>query len=124
MYQELVMTVHAAQAPARLPQVLQFVGAEQIAGHAPILRGQTIALPGSIAAGCGLSSLYAAIPGYFDPDFDVATLDDGRDVVISWMVPISEVERQYVQENGWKAFEQKLTERDPDLLDIFREPLV
>jgi hypothetical protein len=43
---ELMMTTHKAQAPARLPQVLQTVGIELHARHEAILRGETVVFAG------------------------------------------------------------------------------
>lgn len=118
------MTVHAVQAPAKLPQALQLLGKRLIESHSAILRGETFALPGGVALESTLSHVYAALPGYFDSSFDVATLENGQDVAIAWMIPISEAESRYVQESGWVSFEQMLVDLDPDLLNIFRDSIV
>ncbi len=74
---ELIMTTHSALAPGRLPQALQLVGKNLIDGHKAILRGETFDLPGPVAEDSELTSLYAAVPGYFDAQFDAVDLGDG-----------------------------------------------
>jgi hypothetical protein len=120
MWMELIMTTHSALAPARLPQAVQLVARDLLARHTAILRGQTFPLPGSVAEGSVLSSLYAAVPGYFDEEFDAVTIEDGTEVAIVWLVPIAASEKNYIDVNGWADFEQRLVERDPDLLDLHR----
>lgn len=105
---ELIMTVHSAQAPGRIPQALQLLAQRAIEGHSPILRGQTHSIPSGLMAESGLSALYSAVPDYFDDQFDVVRIEDGNEVVIAWMVPITGVERQYIHNQGWPAFEQIL----------------
>lgn len=39
------------------------------------------------------------------------------------MVPISDLEKDYVLDRGWEAFERELVEKDPDLLDPRRPPI-
>ncbi len=67
-----------------------------------------------------MSNIYAAVPGYFDEDFDSVELEDGRGVAVIWMIPISDAENTFVTDCGWDAFERELVERDPDLLDLNR----
>ncbi|MFY1651160.1 suppressor of fused domain protein [Solwaraspora sp. WMMB762] len=121
---ELVMTTHAALAPARFPQTLQLIANDLLARHAPILRGQTFALPWPVAEGSELSFLYAAVPGYFDEEFDSVEIEDGSGVAIVWMVPISVPEANFVTSSGWDVFERKLVSVDPDLLDSGRRSIV
>jgi len=123
MSMELVMTTHSALAPARFPQSLQFLTKDLLRRHLAILRGQTFTLPWPVAEGSTLSTLYAAVPGYFDEDFDSVTVEDGRGVAIVWMVPIGESENEFVLNRGWDAFERELVEKDPDLLDPNRRPI-
>ncbi|MDG4771996.1 suppressor of fused domain protein [Solwaraspora sp. WMMD792] len=121
---ELVMTTHSALAPSRFPQALQLVAGELLARHVPILRGQTFALPWSVAEGSKMAVLYAAAPGYFDEGFDSVELEDGCGVAIVWMVPISVAEAEFVSSEGWDAFERLLVSADPDLLDPGRPSIV
>ena len=40
-----------------------------------------------------------------------------------WMVPIGKAEAAFVAEAGWSAFESKLADQDPDLLDLKRNQI-
>ena len=105
-----------------LPALLQQVGMEVIAGGRPVLRGEVIGPRGALVAGSEMEALYAALPVYFPDDFAVYEADDAN-VAIVWLVPISAGEASYVSSYGWKAFEDRLVECDPDLTDIYRAPL-
>jgi hypothetical protein len=59
---------------------------------------------------------------YFPDDFAVYE-HDGAEIVVTWLVPISAGEVRYVREHGWRAFEDRLAESDPDLTNVFRAPL-
>ena len=120
MSMELIMSTHSALAPGRLPQSLQHLTKDLLRRHTAILRGQTFTLPGAVADGSVLSALYAAVPGYFDEDFDSVEIEDGRGVAVVWMIPISVSERDYVSDSGWDVFERRLVDKDPDLLDLNR----
>jgi hypothetical protein len=122
-HMECVMTTHSAHAPARIPQSVVLLGKELLDSHTAIRRGEVFPLPGPIAEGSKLTHLYAALPGYFDPDFDTVVIEDGTEVVIAWMVPIADSEAKFVHDKGWDKFEENLVKMDPDLLDLFREPL-
>ncbi|MFI5493608.1 suppressor of fused domain protein [Actinoplanes sp. NPDC051859] len=117
---ELLMTTHSALAPARFPQVVQSVASALLAKHEAVSRGEVLSLPGTVADGSSMSSVYACIPGYFDEEFDSITNEKGVGIAIVWLVPVAESEVQYVDSHGWDAFEARLREHDPDLLDPFR----
>lgn len=53
------------------------------------------------------------------------SLDDGENTVVWLMlVPISDSELQYAQEYGIEALEALLEEKEADICDINREPVV
>jgi hypothetical protein len=117
MSMEFLMSTHSALAPGRFPQALQFLTKEVLRRHTAILKGETFTLPFTVAETSEMSTLYAAVPGYFDDKFDAVDIEGGRGVAIVWMVPITEAERSFVREAGWDAFERELVKKDPDLLD-------
>ena len=62
-------------------------------------------------------------PGYFDPA--LAEIDgDGELVRVRWLIPTHAAEASGISEHGHEAFEDLLVERDPDLLDLERQPVV
>lgn len=65
-----------------------------------------------------MEALYAAIPVYLPNDF--GQFDD---VVITWLVPVSRSEAEFVAARGWPAFEERMIDVDPDLTDVDRIPI-
>jgi hypothetical protein len=43
--------------------------------------------------------------------------------VITWLVPITDAEAQYVHLRGWNALETAFQTEDPDLTDMTRKPV-
>ncbi|MFG2824999.1 suppressor of fused domain protein [Kitasatospora sp. NPDC048365] len=101
------------------PDVLEFVAGRLVAGGRPLLRGDVVPLPVPLPGGT-MTSLYAALPVYFDEDFFSVTVENGSEVVIVWLVPITAEETAFVSDKGWEAFEGELARQDPDLLDPAR----
>jgi hypothetical protein len=52
--------------------------------------------------------------------FHVCRPEEGESIVFAWLVPITANEASFVRSRGWSAFEKKLEEHDPDLLDMPR----
>lgn len=119
---ELMMIVPDRLRDGSIPGLLQQIGMEVLAATRPLLRGDVIGPRGELVAGSGLDAIYAAIPVYLPDDFAVYE-DNSQQVAIVWLVPISAREASYVRTRGWKAFEDRLVESDPDLTDIFRPSL-
>jgi hypothetical protein len=120
---ELIMSTHSAQSPGRLPQSLMLVAGQLSRDHLAILKGETIPLPGPITDGSRLSFLYAMHPAYFDEEFDALALGRGRAAAIVWLVPIAASEKSFIAARGWSSFDDQIARFDPDLLDLFRQPI-
>jgi len=88
-----------------------------------ILRGDVIGPQGAIIPESSLEAFYAAIPVYYDDAFSAVDLESGSRAVMVWMVPIGAAEAAFVAEAGWSAFESKLAEQDPDLMDLKRNQI-
>ena len=86
------------------------------------LRGDIIGPRGPLLPRSKLEALYVSVPVYFPESF-ATVIDGSHQIVLAWLVPISQRESAYVSSLGWSAFEDRLTELDPDLTDIYREPL-
>lgn len=71
-----------------------------------------------------MAAVYVALPVYFDDTFATYTTDEGGTVEVMWLVPVSEAEAQFVRGHGWESFEDLLLAQDPDLVDVFRAPMV
>jgi hypothetical protein len=90
--------------------------------HAALLRGQVVGPSDPIISGISLNAVYVAIPVLFDDSF--ATFDNtSPPTVFVWALPLHTSEANYVRYNGWNALEDLLEEKDPDLLDLNRQPI-
>ena len=69
-----------------------------------------------------MEAIYVSLPIYFPDEFSVYSQNE-IDIAIAWLIPISRSEARYVRERGWRDFEQRLAEIDPDLVNVYREPL-
>jgi hypothetical protein len=63
------------------------------------------------------------LPVYFDDDFFSVTIENGSDVAVVWLIPITAEETAFIRDEGWEAFEDALVRQDPDLLDPDRPQL-
>ena len=116
---ELLMIVPDRLRDGPVPGLLQQIGTEVLgAGQSP-RRGDVIGPRGELFPGSEMQAMYVAIPVYFPDDFAVCN-ENGTEVVIAWLVPISLSEARFVRERGWRAFEERLAESDPDLTNVFR----
>jgi Suppressor of fused protein (SUFU) len=105
------------------PAVMQRVGIMAISHRRPLLRGEVVGPTGALIEDSALTYHYASVPVYH-PDTLASCHLDGGDVAMVWLVPISEAEANFVRDHGWSAFEDKLVEKDPDLLDLCRPSVV
>lgn len=43
---------------------------------------------------------------------------------MAWLIPITSKEAEFIRQNAWEEFEDKLEELDPDLIDFKRENII
>jgi hypothetical protein len=120
---ELLFINRADRGDMNIPAVLRQVGMESLSKKRPVLRGDVIGPRGQLFNGSTMEALYVAIPVYLPDSFHTYT-SQNYSVVFPWLVPITRQEALYVAQNGWNAFEDRLSETDPDLLDIQRPSIV
>lgn len=119
---ELLMLAPKALKPDHVASILLQVGEMLIGTERALLRGDVIGPAGALVPGSELTALYVTMPMYFPEEFATYSDDDGA-VVIAWLVPITDSEADYVSSHGWDAFEDKLVEQDPDVVDFHRPPM-
>jgi hypothetical protein len=117
--QELLVLAAESLDPDRVVSLLLQVGSAALHARHALLRGDVIGPAGAFIPGSDLTALYVAAPVYFPDEFATFVGDEGE-VVIVWLVPISTLEANFVARRGWSAFEDKLVEQDPDLVDFSR----
>jgi len=112
---EVIMIVPDRLRVGPVPGLLQQVGLEILGSGSALLRGDVIGPRGPLFAMTEMEALYASIPVYLPDEFG-----QHKDVVIVWLIPISRSEAEFIAEQGWPKFENRLTEVDPDLTDFDR----
>jgi hypothetical protein len=121
---ELVMLARSDAVPNNLAPLLQQVAADSIARGSAYLAGEVIGPRGRLFSGSNFSALYVSAPVYFPSEFaGVSTENIGR-VIFAWLVPITTEEANYTTNNGWNKFEDILSRKNPDLLDLRRHSTV
>jgi hypothetical protein len=120
--QEFLMIVQESLEHHPVARIMQNVGEGVLGAHRALLRGDVVDFGSPLFRGSEMEALYVAIPVYFPDEFSVFK-EDGKSIVIAWLVPIYRNEVNYIRANGWPAFEGCLVENDPDLTDVYRPPL-
>ena len=118
--QEILFLSKAELGDRNIPGILQQVGDEALNRARAYLRGDVIGPRGPLIDGSQMEALYVAMPVYFPESFYSCQSDEAVSIVIAWLVPISSREAGYIRNQGWDAFENKLLEYDPDLVDLNR----
>jgi Suppressor of fused protein (SUFU) len=120
---ELMISVHSGIASGVFPALVHQLAMGLLERGEAILRGDVIGPRGPIMPESSMAAFYSAIPVYYDDAFAGVDLESGSRAVMVWMVPIGKNEAAFVAEAGWPAFEAKLVEQDPDLLDPKRSEI-
>jgi hypothetical protein len=119
---ELLMLSHFAETKWAVPGILQQVGLAALEHDRAYLRGDVLGPRGPICAESSMEALYVSAPSYFPDEFATCETAVGT-VVLAWLIPIGANEAAYVRSHGWNAFEDRLVEEDPDVLDLRRPEL-
>lgn len=117
--QELLMLAPESQESSQVVRLLVQVGEMALGSHRALLRGNVVGPAGPLVPESELTALYVTMPVYFPNEFATCPSPDG-DIVISWLVPITTNEANFIAATGWGAFEERLVEENPDLGDFRR----
>lgn len=120
--QELVMCFHKDASPIPFGQILTAIAQRLIDRHKALLRGDVLFLEGPIVPGHLQSALLCTNPWYWTDGFEQASVDVGS-VIFVWLVPVFDDEGNFIQSHGLEAWEQMISNKDVDLLDLSRKPL-
>lgn len=84
-----------------------------------LLRGEVIGPGAPVVEGSTLAAIYVTNPSPFDRSF--AEFDSGSPAtVFAYLVPITGEEATLVSKRGWRWFEDRLEEQNPDIWDLAR----
>ena len=117
---ELLMIAPEGLTPGTVPPILLHAGSLPIdADDVPVL-GDTYSAVEELAEASPMDALYVGRPLYQPTGFNPFEGDAGR-VVFWWLIPIYDVEAEFVEEEGWEAFEQLMWDLDVDPTDFTRD---
>jgi hypothetical protein len=122
LHQEILMHFPTSKWPPSAAGVLFQVAGELIDRATGLLRGEVIGPRGRLLGSGALTALYAAAPVYLPDGFAVCT-EANRTIVMTWLVPITDQEADFVRTHGWSAFEDALVKENPDLTDVDRNSI-
>ena len=72
-----------------------------------------------------MDALYVGRPLYFTPEFAGFQATDGVGVSVDWLLPVSNAEADFIDDRGWRAFEELMYEReDMDPIDFDRASML
>jgi hypothetical protein len=118
---ELLMIAPVGLTAGTVPPILLHAGVLPIdADEVPEL-GDTYTAVGELGEVSPMDALYVGRPLYQPAEFNPFEGHAGR-VVFWWLIPIYDVEAEYVEAAGWEAFEQLMWDLDVDPTDFTREP--
>ena len=87
--------------------------------------GSVVALPRPWLRGSFANHLLVVPPYGFDPDFGVyENEEDGRRVVVLWLLPITAAEAEFARQNGHEALEKLIEEARANVTNPRRPSLV
>lgn len=120
---ELIMIAPIGLTAGTIPPILVAAGELPIdADDVPQL-GDTFTAIEPLREVSPMDCLYVGRPLYQPPHFN--PFDTGEEqVLFLWLIPIYDVEAEYVETEGWRAFEQLMWDLDVDPTDFVREPWI
>jgi hypothetical protein len=121
--QELFLMAREDQMPDNAAAVLHQVVDHLTRTNRAVLRGHAIKRPGTLFAKRDFVALYTTLPIYL-PNEMWTCQTEGVEVVLCWLLPITEQEWKFHAENGWSKFEDLLDKTKCDLFDLNRPSFV
>jgi hypothetical protein len=121
---ELMLVVHDVHGPMSIPALLHDLGVQAMSQEHAFFRGQVIGPRGPLFPGSELEALYVTAPMHLPDEFNDIETEDGDLGFIAWLLPIASSEADFIHSNGWDEFENLLVERQRDVFDVFRKPIV
>jgi len=84
--------------------------------------GDVVTQTDEILFGTSATAVCAAGPSLFDERF--ATCSTTPPTAMTWTIPLSSAEADFVRAAGWRGFERRCRSRGSNLLDLNRAPIV
>jgi Suppressor of fused protein (SUFU) len=119
LHQELVMHVPTDREPPNIAGILFQVAEELIQRGRGLGRGEVLGPRGRLFSRGEMVALAAAPPLYLPDAFAVCDAP-AAPIVLTWLVPLTEAEAEFVHARGWGALSEIFLAQDPDLSEIER----
>lgn len=120
---ELIMIAPVRLTPGTVPPILVEAGRMPLAADDVPRVGDTFRSIEALREVSPMDCLYAGRPLYQAPELNRFEID-GEPVGFLWLMPVYEVEADFIDEHGWEAFEQLMWDLDVDPTDFTREPWI
>lgn len=117
---EQLMIVPERTTAGVVPPVLLHAGTLPLEANEVPQFGDTFTDVGALREFSPMDTLYVGRPLYQPADFTPYDRGRGR-VHVQWLIPIHDVEAEFVEVNGWPAFEQLMWDLDVDPTDTTRD---
>lgn len=120
---ELLTIARLGMTSGSVPPILHHAGVLPLDADAAPQLGDTYRQVPGLAEVSPMDALYVGRPLYQQPGF--SPFDNGAARVhLLWLIPVYDVEAEFVDEEGWQAFEQLMWDLDVDPTDFVREPWI
>jgi hypothetical protein len=120
---ELIMIAPLGLTVGTIPPILVAAGERPIEADDVPQLGDTFVEIEPLREVSPMNCLYVGRPLYQPPHFN--PFDDGDvHVLFLWLIPVYGVEAEFVDAEGWRAFEQVMWELDVDPTDFVRDPWI
>jgi hypothetical protein len=120
--QELLFSTYSYFSQEQVASFLLTFAEFLLSNKKALLRGDIIGPSTPIIIGTEMNSIYVTNPIVFDEKLAVYGGLIPPTIVI-WLVPVYEVEANYIRNNGWSKFESILEQCQPDFWDLKRQAL-
>ncbi len=118
---ELLMIAPVGLTAGTIPPVLHHAGLLPIDADAVPELGDTYLAVEQLGEISPMDALYVGRPLYQPAGFNPFDGETGR-VVFWWLIPIYDIEADFVESEGWEAFERLMWDLDVDPTDFTRDP--
>lgn len=118
---EMLMIVPARTTAGAIPPILLHAGSMPVEANAVPEYGDTFTDVAALREISPMDTLYVGRPLYQPPEFQRLTTRHRR-VYFQWLIPIYDVEAEFIDKRGWPAFEQLMWDLDVDPTDTTRQP--
>jgi hypothetical protein len=120
---ELIMIAPATLTAGTIPPILVSAGELPIeVGDVPNV-GDTFRSIDALREVSPMDCLYVGRPLYLPPELNPFDTGDAE-VLFVWLIPVYEQEADFVDAEGWEAFERLMWDLDVDPTDFTRDPWI